>query len=136
MHQLESVLLLGIAVLLYGLWLYRDASYSVLHRLSISRKRMILGLWHLIFVPLVIIQIFDWGSQIDWFEVYVLQETFILADFAVPTIMLTIFVTYVSSIVIVVVNLYREISKGLSRLTHMAKMGTPPLVVEEECVQL
>jgi hypothetical protein len=84
----------------------------------------------------VIIQIFEWGSQIEWFEVYVLQEAFNLADFVVPTIMLTIFVTYVSSIVIVVVNLYREISKGLSRLTHMAEMGTPPVVVEEECVQL
>ncbi|MFX1265133.1 MAG: hypothetical protein ACFFH0_07115, partial [Promethearchaeota archaeon] len=43
---------------------------------------------------------------------------------------------YVSSIVIVVVNLYREIRSGLTRLNEMAVLGTPPIVVEQECVDL
>jgi hypothetical protein len=132
----ESILVLGISLILYGIWLYRDASSSILATQSISRRRMMLGLWHLIFVPIVIAQIFDWGRNIEWLKFYVLDNVFHLGELQVPTIMLTIFAAYISSIVIVVVNLYREISKGLSRLHEMAVLGTPPIVVEQECVDL
>jgi hypothetical protein len=133
---LESVLLLGISLILYGIWLYRDASSTILQSQAVSRRRMLLGLWHLVFVPLVIIQIFDWGRNIEWLDFYVLQNVFHLGELAIPTIMLTIFAAYISSIVIVVVNLYREISKGLYRIREMAVLGTPPIVVEQECVDL
>ncbi|MFW9925551.1 MAG: hypothetical protein ACFFDM_02170 [Candidatus Thorarchaeota archaeon] len=133
---LESVLLLGISLILYGIWLYRDATSTILQSQAVSRRRMILGLWHLVFVPLVIIQIFEWGQHIEWLDYYVLQNVFHLGELAVPTIMLTIFAAYISSIVIVVVNLYREITKGLSRIREMAVLGTPPIVVEQECVDL
>ncbi len=133
---LESVLLLGISLILYGIWLYRDASSTILQSQAVSRRRMLLGLWHLVFVPLVIIQIFDWGKNIEWLDFYVLQNVFHLGELAIPTIMLTIFAAYISSIVIVVVNLYREISKGLYRIREMAVLGTPPIVVEQECVDL
>ncbi|MFX1483947.1 MAG: hypothetical protein ACFFCP_12270, partial [Promethearchaeota archaeon] len=133
---LESVLLLGISLILYGIWLYRDATSTILQSQAVSRRRMVLGLWHLIFVPLVIIQIFEWGQHIEWLNFYVLQNVFHLGELVVPSIMLTIFAAYISSIVIVVVNLYREISKGLSRIREMAVLGTPPIVVEQECVDL
>ncbi|MFW9964959.1 MAG: hypothetical protein ACFFCX_15420, partial [Candidatus Sifarchaeia archaeon] len=133
---LESVLLLGISLILYGIWLYRDATSTILQSQAVSRRRMVLGLWHLIFVPLVIMQIFDWGRNIEWLDFYVLRNTFHLGELELPTIMLTIFAAYISSIVIVVVNLYREISKGLSRIREMAVLGTPPIVVEQECVDL
>jgi hypothetical protein len=133
---LESVLLLGISLILYGIWLYRDASSSILYTQKISRRRMFLGLWHLIFVPIVIIQIFDWGQNIEWLKFYVLDNVFHLGELRVPTIMMTIFAAYISSIVIVVVNLYREIRRGISRLAEMAVLGTPPMVVEQECADL
>jgi len=133
---LESVLLLGISLILYGIWLYRDATSTILQSQAVSRRRMLLGLWHLIFVPLVIIQLYDWGQNIEWLDYYVLQNVFHLGELAVPTIMMTIFAAYISSIVIVVVNLYREISKGLFRIKEMAVLGTPPIVVEQECVDL
>jgi hypothetical protein len=133
---LESVLLLGISLILYGIWLYRDASATILQSQAVSRRRMVLGLWHLIFVPVVIIQLFDWGQNIEWLDFYVLQNVFHIGELAIPTIMLTIFAAYLSSIVIVVVNLYREMSKGLYRLREMAVLGTPPIVVEQECVDL
>jgi len=133
---LESVLLLGISLILYGIWLYRDATSTILQSQAVSRRRMILGLWHLIFVPLVIIQLYDWGRNIEWLDYYVLQNVFHLGELAVPTIMMTIFAAYISSIVIVVVNLYREISKGLFRIKEMAVLGTPPIVVEQECIDL
>ncbi|MFW9976160.1 MAG: hypothetical protein ACFFDQ_12890, partial [Candidatus Thorarchaeota archaeon] len=133
---LESVLLLGISLILYGIWLYRDATSTILQSQAVSRRRMILGLWHLIFVPLVIIQLYDWGRNIEWLDYYVLQNVFHLGELAVPTIMMTIFAAYISSIVIVVVNLYREISKGLYRIKEMAVLGTPPIVVEQECIDL
>ncbi|MFW9964836.1 MAG: hypothetical protein ACFFCX_14805 [Candidatus Sifarchaeia archaeon] len=133
---LESVLLLGISLILYGIWLYRDATSTILQSQAVSRRRMLLGLWHLIFVPIVIMQIFDWGRNIEWLDYYVLGNVFHLGELQVPTIMMTIFAAYISSIVIVVVNLYREISKGLSRIREMAVLGTPPIVVEQECVDL
>ena len=132
----ESVLLLGISVLLYGIWLYRDANYAIIQAKKLSKKRMIAGLWHLIFVPLVIAQIFVWGGRIEWFQYWVLESTFNLGSVAIPMIMLTIFATYVSSIGIVVVNLYREIRNSLTRLERMAGAGTPPAVVAEERLQL
>ncbi len=133
---LESVLLLGISLILYGIWLYRDATSAILQSQAVSRRRMFLGLWHLIFVPFVIMQLFDWGRSIEWLDFYVLQNVFHLGELEVPTIMMTIFAAYISSIVIVVVNLYREISKGLYRIGEMAVLGTPPIVVEQECVDL
>jgi hypothetical protein len=133
---LESVLLLGISLILYGVWLYRDATSTILQSQAVSRRRMFLGLWHLVFVPFVIMQLFNWGANIEWLNFYVLQNVFHLGELAVPTIMLTIFAAYLSSIVIVVVNLYREMSKGLSRIREMAVLGTPPIVVEQECVDL
>ena len=76
------------------------------------------------------------GQHIEWLKFYVLDNVFHLGELRVPTIMLTIFAAYLSSIVIVVVNLYREIRKGLSRINEMAVLGTPPIVVEQECVDL
>ncbi len=128
----ESILLLGASLLLYGIWLYRDANSSILVNYKISRRRMILGMWHLIFVPLVIWQIFEWGNNIEWFQVYVLSQTFAIGEIQIPSIMLTIFATYISSIVLVVVNLYREISIVIKRLNKMISMGTPDAVIEDE----
>ncbi|MHA2071037.1 MAG: hypothetical protein ACW985_04565, partial [Candidatus Thorarchaeota archaeon] len=132
----ESILVLGISLILYGIWLYRDSSSSILSTQKIGRRRMLLGLWHLIFVPIVIVQIFDWGQHIEWMKYYVLDNVFHLGELRVPTIMMTIFAAYISSIVIVVLNVYREIRKGLSRINEMAVLGTPPIVVEQECVDL
>ncbi len=132
----ESVLLLGISVLLYGIWLYRDANSAILDTGHVSTRRMVFGLWHLVFVPLVVLQIFAWGKHIEWFEYYVLREAFTVGGVAVPTIMLTVFVTYVSSIVVVVVNLYKELSRSIAKLDHMRESGTPASVLEEERMDL
>ncbi len=128
----ESVLLLGASLLLYGIWLYRDANSSILVNNRISKRRMILGIWHLVFVPLVVWQIFEWGNHIEWFQVYVLSQTFALGEIQIPSIMLTIFATYISSIVLVVFNVYREISKVIKRLDKMVLMGTPEAVIIDE----
>ncbi|MHA1741279.1 MAG: hypothetical protein ACTSVD_04205, partial [Candidatus Thorarchaeota archaeon] len=123
---------MGSLFLLYGLWLYRDAYSAILLTGKVSRRRMAAGLWHLALVPGMIYQIMEYGRYIELFQVYILENVFRLGDIAVPAILLTIFGTYVSSIVVVVVNLYREISKGLRRIGQMRSAGTPPSVVEEE----
>ncbi|MHA2320565.1 MAG: hypothetical protein ACXACG_02820 [Candidatus Thorarchaeota archaeon] len=127
-----TVALLGCSVLLYGLWLYRDATAAVLVRGALSRKRMVLGLWHLVFVPLVIFMILIYGVGIDWFRAYIIDVSFTIGDISVPSIMTTIFAAYMSSILVVVVNLYREVSKGLKKLVKMEEAGTPASVVEDE----
>ncbi len=127
-----TVALLGCSVLLYGLWLYRDATAAVLVRGSLSRKRMVLGLWHLVFVPVVIFLILLYGVEIDWFKAYIIDQSFTIGMITVPTIMTTIFAAYLSSILVVVVNLYREVSKGLKKIVKMEDAGTPASVVEDE----
>jgi len=127
-----TVALLGCSVLLYGLWLYRDATAAMLVRGSLSRKRMALGLWHLVFVPLVIFMILVYGVEIDWFKAYIIDQSFTIGTITIPTIMTTIFTAYISSILVVVVNLYREVSKGLKKVEKMEEAGTPAGVVEDE----
>ncbi|MHA2351775.1 MAG: hypothetical protein ACXABX_01485, partial [Candidatus Thorarchaeota archaeon] len=127
-----TVALLGCSVLLYGLWLYRDATAAVLVRGSLSRRRMVLGLWHLVFVPLVIFMILIYGVGIDWFRAYIIDVSFTIGDISVPSIMTTIFAAYMSSILVVVVNLYREVNKGLKKIVKMEDAGTPPSIVEDE----
>jgi hypothetical protein len=127
-----TVALLGSSVLLYGLWLYRDATDAVLVRRSLRRRRMILGLWHLVFVPLVIFMILLYGVGIDWFRAYIIDQTFTIGTIAIPSIMTTIFAAYMSSILVVVVNLYREVNKGLKKLVKMEEAGTPLGIIEDE----
>ncbi|MFX1415337.1 MAG: hypothetical protein ACFFC0_00935, partial [Promethearchaeota archaeon] len=127
-----TVMLLGSSVLLYGLWLYRDAVSAVLIKGALSRRRMAFGLWHLVFVPVVIVMILSYGIEIDWFKHYVIDQSFAIGDLSVPTIMTTIFTAYVSSIIVVVVNLYREASKGIKKIARMEESGTPTNIVEDE----
>ncbi len=127
-----TVALLGGSVLLYGLWLYRDAMSAVLVRGALSRKRMVLGLWHLVFVPVVILMILIYGVEINWFEAKIIDQSIAIGDLSIPTIMTTIFAAYLSSILVVVVNLYREVSKGLKKIVMMEDAGTPTGVVEDE----
>ncbi len=127
-----TVALLGASVLLYGLWLYRDAVSAVMVRGTLSRKRMFAGLWHLFFVPVVIIMILNYGTEIDWFKANMIDQAFEIAGISIPSIMTTIFVAYVSSILVVVVNLYREVSSGLKKLKKMQDANTPGPIIEDE----
>ncbi|MFW9836140.1 MAG: hypothetical protein ACFFE7_01365, partial [Candidatus Thorarchaeota archaeon] len=127
-----TVALLGCSVLLYGLWLYRDATAAVLVRGNLNRGRIVLGLWHLVFVPLVIFMILVFGVEIDWFKAFIIDQSFTIGTITVPTIMTTIFTAYISSILVVVINLYREVSKGLKKIVKMEDAGTPPSIVEDE----
>jgi uncharacterized membrane protein len=127
-----TVMLLGTSVLLYGLWLYRDATSAVLVQGKLGRKRMVLGLWHLVFVPLVIFMILLYGVEIDWFKAFIIDQSFTIGTISVPTIMTTIFTAYISSILVVVVNHYREVSKGIKKIAKMEEAGTPTGIVEDE----
>ena len=93
-----TVVLLGSSILLYGLWLYRDAISAVMVTGKLNRKRMIAGLWHLIFVPIVIVLILTYGAEIQWFKAYMIDNAFVIGDLQVPAIMTTIFTAYLSSI--------------------------------------
>ncbi|MHA1907426.1 MAG: hypothetical protein ACW98Y_09045 [Candidatus Thorarchaeota archaeon] len=130
---IESITLIGLSVLLYGLWLYRDAYTAILQTGDLNRRRMGAGIWHLVLVPVMIFLIVLWGNSIEVFRALILDEnTFTIMDTSIPMIILTIFGTYFSSIVIVVINHYRETSKGLHRIAHMEFTGTPESIVQEE----
>ncbi|MGY5876780.1 MAG: hypothetical protein RTU30_13610 [Candidatus Thorarchaeota archaeon] len=131
-----TIALLGGSVLMYGLWLYRDAVSSMLIQGALNRNRMVLGLWHLVFVPLVIVMILVYGTGINWFRAYITDVSFTIGDLSIPTIMTTIFTAYVSSIIVVVVNLYREVNKGIRKIVTVEEAGTPSNVVEDEKISM
>ena len=127
-----TVVLLGASVLLYGLWLYRDAVSAVMVKGTLNKKRMIAGLWHLFFVPVVIVLILIYGTEIDWFKAYMIDQAFVIGEIRIPAIMTTIFTAFLSSILVVVVNLYREVSNGLKKLSKMEQANTPASIMEDE----
>jgi hypothetical protein len=131
-----TVALLGMSVLMYGLWLYRDAVSAVLIKGALNRGRIVLGLWHLVFVPVVIVMILAYGTGIDWFRAYIIEVSTTFGDLTIPTIMTTIFAAYISSIIVVVVNLYREVSKGIKKVMRMEEAGTPRRIVEDEKISM
>jgi hypothetical protein len=85
-----------------------------------------------VFVPVVIVLILLYGAEINWFQAFIIDQTFAFGDIVIPTIMTTIFTAYLSSIIVVVVNLYREVSKGLKKLTKMEEAGTPDSIIQDE----
>ncbi|MFW9849984.1 MAG: hypothetical protein ACFFF4_12675 [Candidatus Thorarchaeota archaeon] len=130
---IESIILLGSSVLLYGLWLYRDAYSSILQRGNISRGRVALGVWHLFLVPFMVLLIFFYGGFIELFQRFIIEvPPIVVGDLPIIPLLATILGTYLSSIVIVVVSFYREIRKGLKRIDDMAASGTPKNVIDEE----
>jgi hypothetical protein len=130
---IEGIILLGASVLLYGLWLYRDAYTSILVDGSLSKKRIALGIWHLILVPFIVFLIFTYGAQLEHFQRYILEvPQFALGEISIPPLLATILGTYMSSIVVVVISFYRENRKGLDRIDDMVAAATPQDVVEEE----
>lgn len=130
---IESIILLGASVLLYGLWLYRDAYSSILLQGHLSKRRIALGIWHLILVPFIVFIIFLYGGSHEMFQRWILEvPNIVIGELSFAPLLLTVLVTYLSSIVVVVVSFYREIGKGLRRIDDMVTAGTPEHVVDEE----
>ena len=61
-----------------------------------------------------------------------IDDGFMIGTIQVPTIMTTIFTAYLSSILVVVVNLYREVSSGLKKLKKMEDANTPDSILADE----
>ncbi len=134
---LESVLLLDTSVLLYDIWLYRDAYSSILLKGTLSRIRIALRMWHLVLVPFIAILIFIYGQGNELFQSTIIEvQSVVVGEFSIPPLFVTILVTYLSSIVVVVISFYQEIRKGLKRIDEMIAAGTPKEIVDQEQVLL
>ncbi|MFW9919398.1 MAG: carboxypeptidase-like regulatory domain-containing protein [Candidatus Thorarchaeota archaeon] len=130
---IESIILLGASVLLYGLWLYRDAYSSILLQGQLSKRRIALGVWHLLLVPFIVFLIFTYGASVQMFDRYIyFVPQIVVGEIMIAPLLATVLVTYMSSIVVVVVSFYREIRKGLRRIEDMKVAGTPKHIVDEE----
>ena len=127
-----AISILGLSILLYGLWLYRDSVASILVYDKLGRRRMIMGLWHLVFLPATIFMILVYGAGIQWFNQYVVNTSFDIGGISIPRITTTIVTSFLSSILVVVFNVYREISQGVKKLDRMEEAGTPQEVMAEE----
>jgi len=130
-----SVAILGLALLeillVHGIWLYRDSAYTLINE-KLPVIRMIIGLWHLILAPIVIFGIFLWGTNIEWFAFYLLQDVINIGGFLLPSIYLTLMGTYVTSIIVLTINIYLNSRSLKNRFNEMRAGGTPEKVINEE----
>jgi hypothetical protein len=127
-----AIVVLGFSVLLYGLWLYRDSVASILVDDKINRKRMVLGLWHIFFLPATIGMILVYGYGIPWFNQHIINAAITIGEISIPRITTTIVTSFLSSILVVVFNVYRELSQGVTKLDEMEAAGTPKDVLANE----
>ncbi len=132
-----SVATLGLALLeillLHGIWLYRDTSTSMIEE-RLPVKRMIIGLWHLVLAPLVILLIFAWARNIDWFAYYLLEDIQNVAGFKLPSLYISLMGTYVTSVIVLAINIYLNSRRYIKRFSEMRSGGTPENVINDEKV--
>ncbi|MGQ4834702.1 MAG: hypothetical protein ACP6IS_12525 [Candidatus Asgardarchaeia archaeon] len=132
-----AVSTLGLALLeillVYGIWLYRDAAYTLVTE-KLPLIRMILGFWHLVLAPAIIFGIFWWGEKIDWFAFYILKDTVNVGGIIVPSIYISLMGTYVTSIIVLSFNIYLNSRRYKNRFAEMRAGGTPENVINDEKV--
>ena len=130
-----AVSTLGLALLeillIYGIWLYRDAAYTLVSE-KMPILRMLLGFWHLILAPVIIFGIFWWGEKIDWFAFYILKDTVRVGPIIIPSIYISLMGTYVTSIIVLTFNIYLNSRRYKNRFAEMRAGGTPENVINDE----
>ena len=130
-----AVAVLGLALmellLVYGIWLYRDAAYTLVTE-KMSIKRTVLSLWHIVLAPMIILGIFEWGANIEWFAYYLLGETINLGVIELPSLYVSLLGTYTTSIIVLVANIYLNSRRWKNRFSEMRVGGTPEKVINEE----
>jgi hypothetical protein len=130
-----AVAVLGLALmellLVYGIWLYRDAAYTLVTE-KMSIKRAVASLWHIVLAPMIVLGIFEWGANIEWFAYYLLGETINLGVIELPSLYVSLLGTYITSIIVLVANIYLNSRRLKNRFREMRVGGTPEKVINEE----
>ncbi|MEX0567778.1 MAG: hypothetical protein Q6363_001275, partial [Candidatus Njordarchaeota archaeon] len=97
-----------------------------------SIKPMLLGIWHLAVVPLLIYSIFYIGLNIEWFAVYIVEDTICIGGVCFPKLLLSLLTTYIGSYAILTINIYRESNNVVSRVKYMREHQTASEVIMNE----
>lgn len=121
-------------LLVFGVWLYRDIALTLISEKA-SLKRFLFSFWHLILAPIIILLMFDWGMNIDWFAFYILKETMNLEVLTVPSIYISLLGTYTTSIILVALNSFLNSRQLSKRIKEMRSGGTPEKVLNEEKIE-
>ena len=121
-------------LLVFGVWLYRDIAITLISEKT-SLKRFLFSFWHLILAPIIILLMFDWGTNIEWFAFYILKETMNLGVITVPSIYISLLGTYTTSIIIVALNSFLNSRQLSKRIKEMRSGGTPEKVLNEEKIE-
>ncbi len=129
-----AALLLLLIIALYALWLYRDVNSFMAHE-KFRISRALLGLWHLLLVPIIIYGIFEWGHNIEWFSYYVLGDILHIGNLIIPKLYINLMGTYVTTMVLVVILTYKNLVEDIHRIKHMKGEGTPNSVIISEKIR-
>lgn len=127
--------MLGLALmellLMSAIWLYRDAAYILVTE-KMSIKRIIVSMLHIALAPVVIFWIFELGSEVEWFAYYILSETMTIGGVKIPSLYVSLLGTYVTSVIVLAVNIYLNSRSWKKRFGEMRASGTPEKVISEE----
>jgi len=121
-------------LLVFGVWLYRDAAITLISEKT-SIKRFLFSFWHLLLAPIIILLIFEWGANIEWFAFYILKETMNLGVITVPSIYISLLGTYTTSIIFVALNSFLNSRQLSRRIKEMRSGGTPEKVLNKEKIE-
>ena len=128
---LGIVLCLLLTILLSALWIYRDINKNILLE-RFHKSGMLLGLWHLLLVPVLLYMIFYIGSHIEWFYVHIVEDIISIGGYSFPKLLLSILGTYIGSYVVIVINIYRESNKVVNKVKYMREHETAEQVITKE----
>ncbi len=127
----EVALSIVLILLLSALWIYRDINKNILIE-KFERKVLILGMWHILVVPLLIYSIFAIGINIEWFAVHIVEDVICIAGYCTPKLLISLITTYMGSYAVIVINTYRESRKIVEKIEYMRKHETAEDVIRNE----
>ncbi|TFG07738.1 MAG: hypothetical protein EU539_04180 [Promethearchaeota archaeon] len=113
------------AVFGYMVLMSRDISMNIyLERIHL--KNIALEIFQIFFMFINIVAILFVGYTIDWFRYYLLETTFNLGDTAIPTLYISTFVVFFTSLVLVGITTYIQLKKTVKNLQKQRSQGSSP----------
>ena len=124
-------LALVISILLTAIWTYKDLSLIIITE-EYKRRGFLFCLWHLAVAPILLLLIFKYGLNVEWFYVHVIEDVVNIYGYQIPKLLISVMGVYVSSFAIIIVKLYRETLETLGKIRFMRYRETPESIIINE----
>ena len=120
-----------LTLLLIGIWLF-TTSADILIKEKMSIKRILSGIWLYATFIIIMISLFALGRNIDWFDFYIASDVIEFRGIAISKLLLTMIGTFISSVIALSFNIFRNAQNITGRFKQMRADGTPEKVINDE----